>query len=457
MKNNDKSTAHKNLKIQSFLFQEICGKKVEVFFDEQELTSDAGLLPLAEYARDSNAVERVINAIKDTRSGVKHSMTTLVEQKLYQILSGNPDANDSDRMRKDAAIQLSCKKLEELASQPTMSRLENRVNTKDLVRMAYALGENFLDSFDKRPEAIVIDMDPTAHLVYGQQELGLFNTHVGDTCLMPFHVYDGITGQIITSVMRPGKTPTADEILRILKRIVKRIRDRFPKTNLIFRADSHHTKPAVMDWMEENEVHFVTGLSPNSKLNKLSESIKREAVAVYEGHSEEDKTTKVIRRFHSFYYQACSWSCARRVICRVQVSKMGSDIRYIVTDFQTEGARYLYEEAYCGRGEAELFIKEHKLGLQSDRSPCQKATANQFRLFISSLAYQLLHRFRKDVLCGTELASASFTQIRIKCFKVAARVQRLKSKIKIHMPENYAFIKVFDRVSMGTLSQKVPS
>lgn len=309
--------------------------------------------------------------------------------------------------------------------------------------MAHAIADNFLESFEEAPQMIVIDMDPTAHLVYGQQQLGLFNTHVGDTCLMPFHVYDGLTGRLITTVIRPGKTPGADEILVLLKGIVKKIRGRFGQTKLMFRADSHHTKPQVMDWMEQNEVGWITGLAPNKALNKQFALVIQEARRAYERNAQEGYGDKPVRRFASGWYEAGSWREARRVICRVIAGPNGYDTRYVVTSYEQASAKYLYETVYCGRGKAELYIKEHKLGLESDRSACQSAMANQFRLFLHSLAYQIMHAFREKVLQGSELANASFAQIRIKLLKVAGRVRRLKTRIRFHLPLTFGYKHLF--------------
>ena len=197
----------KNREAKELEFQGLKGKKVSIVFDEPELTSDAGLLAIAELEKSLGWIEKLAGCISDRRIGPIHSIVALLSQRIYQIMGGYPDANDCDRMRNDGTVQTISGGEQQLASQPTMSRLENRLKAKDLVRLAYGIGEIFLDSFEEAPRMIVIDIDPTAHLVYGQQQLGLFNTHVGDTCLMPFHVYDGLSGRFITTVIRPGKTP----------------------------------------------------------------------------------------------------------------------------------------------------------------------------------------------------------------------------------------------------------
>ncbi|MGK0189656.1 MAG: hypothetical protein ACI9R3_005473 [Verrucomicrobiales bacterium] len=300
--------------------------------------------------------------------------------------------------------------------------------------MARVLFNDYLDSFNgKAPKMICIDMDPSAHLVYGQQQLGLFNTHVGDTCMMPFYIFDGINGKIMTATLRPGKTPTAKEIITIVKRLIKGIRARFADTIIVFRADSHHTKPAVMDYLEEEHVEYVTGLAKNAALERLFAAEIDEAKQRYECRKGYDSEAKDVIEFADDYYAAGTWSTRRRVIARIIVGPKGVDVRYIVTTFQVATAQYLYTTVYCGRGEAELFIKECKLGLGSDTSPCQKATANQFRLLLHVAAYAILHRFRSTVLAGTKWERSTFAEIRLRLFKIAGRIEVLKTKVRLHL------------------------
>ena len=220
--------------------------------------------------------------------------------------------NDSDLLRHDVVMCAAAGKTREeggLASQPTISRLEGNVRKADLLRMARVLLTNHSNSFEgKAPDVICVDMDPSAHLVYGQQQLGLFNTHVGDHCLMPFYVFDGANGRIMTAALRPGKTPTASEIIAILKRMVKAIRVRFLKTRLTFRADSHHTKPAVMAFLNEQDVYFITSLSKNKLLNRLCNREISQAEERYNCRQKYADPTREVVVYGSAYYAAGSWS-----------------------------------------------------------------------------------------------------------------------------------------------------
>jgi hypothetical protein len=259
---------------------------------------------------------------------------------------------------------------------------------------------------------------------------------------MPFHVYDGLTGKLITTVIRPGKTPTAGEILTILKRIVSKIRSRFPKTVLIFRADSHHCKPEVHEWCESNGVEFVIGLGPNQALDRQF------AFALEQAQSKYRHLAKPCRVYASGSYAAATWQRPRRVICRVVVDALGHlDTRYIVTSFEEIGAQYLYDVVYCGRGNAELYIKDHKNGLKSDRASCNKATANQFRFFLHSAAYLFMHSLRDNLLRATALATAQFETIRLRLLKCAAIVESSARRVIFHLPQHFPLKEIYRRAA----------
>jgi len=416
-----------------FDFSPIARRRVQVTFDEPELSSDAGAVILREAAEVNGIIDAMVAAIRDDRDQayVRHTMRELLLQRSIQICHGYEDANDCDIMRHDAALKLAAGRVPDdapLASQPTMTRLENSVSLRDVIRLFYVFVDNFLDSFEKAPKSIIIDMDPTANPTYGDQQLSLFNFHYDGYCLMPFHVYDGVTGRLIATVIRPGKTPSKEEILALLKRIVRRIRKRFPKTALFFRADSHHTKSPVMDWMEVYGVRYCTGLQINAVL-------KREVADLVEDvRQRRNQTMHSYRRYHSFEYKASTWSHPRRVVARVEATENGTDTRFIVTDMQNASAKFLYEGFYCDRGNAELMIKEHKCFLKSSRTSCTSALANQFRLHLHSAAYVIMHGLRDTLLRGTELASATFDRIRLRLLKIAARVETRKTYVRFHLP-----------------------
>lgn len=430
-----------------------CNKKiVNCSFDQPHMSSDGGLLILRELLAQSPLIDTLSNAITDKRnqSYVDHSYKELIMQRIGQIICGYVDGNDCDYQKADPVLKLFADRDpvddKDLGSQPTMCRFENSVDRKDLYRMGLAILHYSLQSYTDKPKSIIIDMDPTAHLGYGAQQLLLFNTHVGDYCHMPFHVYDGVTGKLLTAVMRPGKTPGATEILAVLKRLIREIRFFYPDLQIIFRADSHHTKPDVLDWLEDNDVHYVLGLSPNSVLKKIFKNTQERADRLYK-EARKGTIINEVRQYDSDYYAAGTWRRKRRVVCRSLASHNGTDTRCVVTSFKTAMPKYLYKTVYCGRGNAELFIKDHKLGTGSDRSSCNSAEANQFRLFIHSAAYIILHELREKVLKGSELENASFMRIILQLIKTAAIVEVKKTKLHVHLPEHYRYKKIFSKVA----------
>ena len=425
--------------------------RVEALFDEPQVTSDAGAVLVRELLERSELLRDIAAALDDDRraGSVRHPALNILRQRVAQICCGYLKADDGDRLRHDPAMVLASGGVpgeDALASQPTVSRLENRATVRTLLGVGYAFVADYIRSFGgKPPKTVILDMDPTAITVYGQQQMALFNGFEDEYCLMPFHVYDGANGRLIATVIRPGKTPTAREILAILKRIVRRLRAAWPTVAIVFRADSHHTKPSVMEWLEANSIHYVTGLGPNAWLDAQF------ALTIQRARAFRDETLREVRLYASGHYAAESWNGQyRRVICRVVAGPLGVDTRYIVTSIDQPGAKQLYETVYCDRGNAELMIKDHKLDLGSIHASRHQATANQFRLFLHSAAYTLMHRLR-EALKGTELQHARFSTLQVRLLKVGARVERTPRRIRFHLPATFALKDVFARLAAAFL------
>lgn len=432
---------------QIFEFMRVQGQRVDAVFDEPAVTSDAGALLVRELVAKSKLLAEIAGILGDERrqGSVEHPVLSILRQRVTQITCGYFTADASDALRHDPTMVLAAGGVpgrDSLASQPTVSRLENRADLRKLLRIGYAFVDDYIRSFNgKRPDMVVLDMDPTAVIVYGQQQLALFNAFEDEYCLMPFHVYDGLTGRLITTVIRPGKTPTDREILSLLKRLVCRLRAVWPKVRILLRADSHHTKPAVMEWMETHDVEYITGLGPNKRLDAQFAETIRTAKAV------RDQTLQEVHRYASGGYAADSWNGRyRRVICRVVAGPLGVDTRYIVTSLEDSGAQFLYEKVYCDRGRAELMIKDHKLDLGSGHASCPEATANQFRLFLHSAAYTVMHRLR-EALHGTGLQNARFSTIQLRLLKIGARVEINRRRIRFHLPAAFPLKDVFARLA----------
>ena len=427
-------------------FASISGKKVEADFDGGNVTTDGGVLFLRQVESDVGIISRIVSCLPDRRhaSYVKHPLEEMIRQRVFQIACGYEDANDCNDLRRDPGFKAACDQLpfsgEDLSSQPTMTRLENSVSRTALYRIARALVDGFLASYPEPPEAIILDIDDTDDPTHGAQQLSLFNAYYDEHCFLPLHIFEGQSGKLITTLLRPGRPFCGKQIVSILKRLVAHIRKAWPHVQVFLRGDSHFSSPEVHAWCEGNRVYYVLGQAGNEKLNELGRPLLEQAQKLYQ------ETQQKVRLFESFSYQAGTWSKPRRIVFKAEVTKEGANPRFVVTNLQSSQASFIYDHIYCARGKMEGFIKNHKTYLRSDRTSCHRFTANQFRLFLHSAAYVLLHTLCEKGLQGTQWAKAQFDTIQKRILKVGARVRELATKVKFHFPTSFPLKEVFARV-----------
>lgn len=418
------------------------GKKVELRFNAEQVSNDGGLLLLKEVESQIRIISNLASCIKDTRhqSYVRHGVENMLSQRIMQIAAGYEDGNDCNTLRNDGILKVCAGKQESLATQPTMCRFENQLSRRELYNMAKVFVDGFISSYPDPPQAIILDCDDTAALLYGQQELGLFNTYYGDTCYMPLHIYEGFSGKLIATILKPGRRSKSTNVFAILRRLIDYLRRHWPNTMIILRGDSHFCSPQFMDWAHgQKNVEFLTGLTGNSVLNKYAKT------TIECAQREFKSTGNPVKRYHSFEYKAGSWEHSQRVVVKVEANSMGTNIRYVASSIRCIRTKALYENAYCARGAAELRIKDHKTYLLSDRMSCSSFLANQFRLFMHSAAYVLIHTLQNEVLKGTKYCKATMKTIQLKLIKVAARVKILKTKVLIELPVEFFAKWVFEK------------
>ena len=417
-------------------------KPVLLDFTGGQLSSDGGLLLLNEIDRQIGLTQAMAEALSDSRDPryTLHSLQDMLRQRTYQIEAGYDDQNDADRLRDDPVLKMVVGREPisgvPLASQPTLSRFENAPSWRELFRMGEVFLDQFIASYREQPSVIVLDFDDTEARTHGAQQLSLFNYHYRNYCYSPLHVYEGLSGRFITALLK-GKRLNGLQVRAMLRRIVRRLRRRWPETTIIFRGDSHFTYPEVMAYLDEEPLaHYVTGLGSNEVLKRLSADVTRQTEELYRRRSAASKEPVKVTRFHSFVYRARSWKRLRRVVVKIEVSKEGTNRRYVVTDFEKAGARTVYRQIYCARGKAELYIKDHKTYLHSDRMSCHRFEANQFRLFLHSAAYVLYDTLRREILGHTALSKATMETLRLKLVKIGTRVKQLKTRIRVILPSS---------------------
>jgi hypothetical protein len=437
----DKANSKKDTKINSgtlFELTPVCKKRVELSFSAEKTSSNGGLLLLREMENKTGILKAITNCIQENRHPgyIDHTIPALLTQRVLQIAAGYEDANDCNSLRDDSIIKLCADVLPEsgkhLSSQSTMSRFENSLSRSELYKIAKAFIDHFIQSYSEEPKVIILDCDDTNCNTYGQQELAFYNDYYGEYCYMPLHIYEGLSGKLITTILKPGRRSKTAEVFSVLHRIITHLRKAWKNTMIIVRGDGHFCSKELMAWTKtQNNVHFLTGLTGNKSLNELA------SITIDSAERQFKSSGKPVKLYHSFDYAAGSWSEPQRIIVKVEVSSKGTNIRYVVTDIRCVRTKALYEQGYCARGKMELYIKESKNHLESDRMSCNRFEANQFRLFMHSAAYVLLHTLRSETLQATEYATATMKTIQLRLIKVAAYVKQMKTKIKIEFPKQF--------------------
>jgi hypothetical protein len=437
----------------SFSFPAIHRRKVIAAFDGGRLTSDGGVLLLAQAERRLNIAGQLARCVADPRDPgrVIHSLDSILRTWILAIACGYEDADDLDTLRHDPGFKLALGKLPDgpvgLASQPTMSRWENAPTTREIFRLTGALVDIYCASYPTPPCAVMLDIDDTVDVVHGMQQLSFWNGHHGERCFLPIHVYDTATGRPVAMLLRTGKTPSSAEVAGHIRRLVRRIRRHWPNTHITLRGDGHYGRPEPMTWCERNGVDYVFGLPGNAALHA-------DPVIVTQADScATDRAIRgdcQLRRYTETRYAAKSWGkTKRRVVARIEASTLGLDIRFVVTSLKGGSPERIYDTLYCARGQAENLIKLHKSQLKSDRTSCRSANANQMRLVLHTAAYWLMWAVRRALPPSVALRTAEFATIRASLLKVAARVIETASRIRIAFASACPDAALFRSIAVG--------
>jgi hypothetical protein len=417
----------------SFQFQ----PKLRLDFEGGQMTTDPGLLLLRELDHRLRLTRPLDSLLDDPRDAryVDHPAGHLLRQRLYQIVAGYEDAADSNLLRFDPTFQTIIDPAgsgDPLATQPTISRLENSASWSDIRGLQDLSLEWFLRQGKKlrrsRRQEILLDADSTDDPTHGHQQLALFHGKYDTYMYHPLLIFEGHTGHLLASRLRPGTASDLEGLLPELKRILPRLRRTFPRAPIRFRADAGFASPKLLDFLETEGIEYLVGIPHHKVFRRFTNPVVQRAQRTFK------HTQKLVRIFSSFGYRARSWPHRRRILVKVEVSSQGVNVRCVVTD-RTGRAQDLFQ-IYNGRGEAENRIDEWKTDLQSDRLSCHRYRANAFRLQLHTLAYNLMHLLRQW-LAGTPLQKAETSTIRLKLFKVGARVQTTVRKLWFHLASGW--------------------
>jgi hypothetical protein len=437
-------------------------KKFTVDFNGGTQSSDAGLLLLREAERKLGVCLRLAAAMPDRRdpNRIRHEMFEMLMERVSAIACGYEDAIDLDRLRHDPLMKATVGRCPEtgepLASQSTISRLENAPSKTDAARLAVAMVDQFCATV-KPGRVEIFDIDDTFCAAHGYQQLAFWNAHHDERGFASMHIYHVASSAPVATILRPARTPKGTEVRTVIKHITKLLKKHWPNTRIVWRGDSHYGRVEAMEWIEENDGDYIFGLPGNSTLDALVAETA-DNLRFHHAKSHQEK----VRTHTSFTYQAGSWTRPRRVVARLECSlqpdtgetvttsngmRQEVDIRYVVTSLKGP-AEYLYEDQYCGRGQMENLIKLHKAQLSSDRMSCHSATANQVRLVLHTAAYWLMLAVRDAIAEKEPLAKAEFATIRERLFKIGARVIEHVARIRIQLPTSCPEGRLFRAVAL---------
>jgi hypothetical protein len=449
-----------NDKLLPFDLPAVHRKKLTVDFNGGNQSSNAGLLLLREAERRLGVCRRLAHAMPDRRdpNRTQHDMFELVMARTAAIACGHKDAIDLDRLRHDPLLKLAVGRCPQsgaaLASQSTISRLENAPSKTQAARLTAALVDQFGTTV-QGGKLEILDIDDTFCAAHGGQQLAFWNAHHDERGFASMHIYHVTSGTPIVMILRPARTPKGAEVCTVIKHVTKRLRQHWPKTRIVWRGDSHYGRVEAMDWAENNEADYIFGLAGNAALDARLVEI---ATNLRFRHAMSSKAK--LRTFASFMYQAGSWKRPRKVVARLECSlqpiagetsmRQEVDIRYVVTSLKGS-AQHLYENVYCQRGQMENLIKLHKAQLASDRMSCHSATANQVRLVLHTAAFWLMHGVRAAIPKASPLAKAEFATIRELLIKIAARVIEHIARIRIQLPTSCPEGELFRTVALGLM------
>lgn len=446
-------------------FQGLSRKTVVASFDGGTLSSDGGLLLLAEVEQHRGILRRFSGCFRDHRnpSLVEHQVEELVRQRVLGLALAYEDLNDHEELRMDPLLATVVGKADPtgndrlreqdrgkpLAGKSTLNRLEWGAVTQDRYRKievdTNAVDRFFVDVFlaayEKAPAQIVLDLDATDDPLHGEQEGRFFHGYYGGYCYLPLYIFCG--SHLLCARLRGSDRDASAGAVSEVERIVAQIRQRWPQVQIILRADSGFAREELMAWCEQHGVDFVFGLARNARLQRALGSELAEARALFE------QSRQAARVFRDFTYSTRkSWSRQRRVVGKAEHLAKGANPRFVVTSLASEAwaAADLYERLYCARGEMENRIKEQQLCLFADRTSSHSLASNQLRLWFSSVAYILLDELRRLGLAGTEWARARCDTIRLKLLKVGARVRVTVRRVWVHLASSYPQAALFAQI-----------
>jgi hypothetical protein len=450
---------------QCLLFPDIFPKLVVARFDQRQGSSDGGALLLKAADRRYGLIACLASCLRDERQAGKidHTLEELVAQRVFAIACGYPDANDAARLGSDPIHKLLLGRDpvggKDLASQPTLSRFENAIDTKELYRLSEALAASVMQRHAQRlrhrVRRVTVDLDPTDDPTHGAQQLSFFNGHYDTWCYLPVLGFVSFNDEpeqyLCAAVLRPGNVTAAVGAVGILRRLIALLRYFLPGVRIRVRLDGGFAHPEVLDLLDaEPNLEYVVAMAKNAVLKRKAKPAMRQArkLSRHSGQTE--------HVYGEARYAARTWPCQRRVILKAEVVRAQGkepkdNPRFVITNLP-QSPQWIYEQLYCRRGEIENRIKELH-DLEIDRTSCSQFWTNQFRVLLTAAAYVLMQELRLRA-AGTACARAQVWMLRERLLKLGAHVVGSVRRVVVHLPAAFPFLPTFRKVALalGALS-----
>jgi hypothetical protein len=444
---------------QTVLFPTLFDKPLVATFDTPHQSSDGGAILLKAIDDALGLTARLAACLPERRQAgkIEHDLPTLIRQRCFGLACGYADANDAAQLKADPIHKLLVGRDPvtgpTLASQPTLSRFENRITPREVYWLTRTLADVVIASHQarlagQRVRRITIDLDPTDDPTHGQQELSFFNGHYDTWCYLPLVgtlTFNGErTQHLVTAILRPGNAHATAGALGILRRLFRKLRLAFPHARLRVRLDGGFASPAVFAFLEAEGVEYLVAMASNPKLAKRVRRLLGKA------RLRSRATGDTATVFGETRYAAKSWRRKRRVIMKAEVVRLAGrdprdNPRFVVTNLP-QSPRRVYE-IYRERGDVENRLKELHYGLGFDRTSCSGFWANAFRVLLTAAAYVLLQALRQR-LAATPAASLQVSTLRERVFKLGARVQVSARRIVLHLPSAFPWLALWQSVAL---------
>jgi len=441
----------------SFGFEGLGRREIVARFDGGTISSDGGAFLLRQADKRLNLMARLAECFLDGRNQalVDHSIAEMLAQRIYGLALGYEDLNDHEQLRSDPVFGMLAGKedlAEPLAGKSTLNRMELGTGINDRYKkitfwkeaVDELLVKVFIESHQKAPAEIVLDMDTTDLPLHGKQEGRFFHGYYDNYCYLPLYLFCG--DHVLCARLREANHDAAYGCLQEMQRIVKQIRAAWPEVKIVLRGDSGFCRNELMSWCENNGVDYLFGMARNQRLRRIIGQQMHEATVQWE------QTGKAARVFSEFEYSTRKtskggWDRERRVVAKAEHIDGKENPRFVVTSLTGErwAAQPLYETLYCERGDMENRIKE-QFSLFADRVSAETMRANQMRLYLSAAAYILVSGLRRVGLRGTELAQAQVSTIRTKLLKIGAQIRISVRKVWVSMASSYPWQGLYQQV-----------